>query len=264
MAFQPLSCGSCGASDVRRDAGRFLCSFCGGTVVPRLLPGTLCGEQEGAVCSHPAETVCTVCARPLCDRHNDPKTIHWHAPLHWRRLFPDWEERDGSDWARLNAPFQRFPVAEVEPFPWVAHGRENLYQAGLVEEEMLAEMRSLAREAAGDADEIACRFDSVCSACERELASRVEKKVWEFADRWRRVAFVERLAAFAAEGEQQLRYIEAFLKRPIAKVEDEGGGEEPVYPDLSVRSPRRDWDRCGAEVKSRLRLVQRLRSKVRA
>jgi predicted RNA-binding Zn-ribbon protein involved in translation (DUF1610 family) len=264
LAFQPLSCSSCGASDVQREAGRFLCSFCGATVIPRLLPGTLCGEQEGAVCSHPAETVCAVCARPLCDRHNDPKTIHWPAPLNWRRLLPDWDERDGADWAHINAPFQKFPVAGIEPFPWVPHARENLYQAGLVEEEMLAQMRSLVHEAAGDADEVACRFESICSACERELTGRVEKRVSEFSDRWRRVAFVERLAAFAAEGEQELRYIEAFLNRPIRKVDDEGAGEEPLYPDLSASSPRKDWDRCGWEVKARLGLVERLRSKVRA
>jgi hypothetical protein len=262
LAFQPLTCSSCGASDVRREEGRFACAFCGATVIPRLLPGTLCGEREGGVCSHRAESVCCVCARPLCDRHNDPKAIHWHAPLHWRRVVPEWDERDAADWDRLNRPFQKFPVAGVEAFDWVPHGRDNLYQAGLIEEEMLAAMRSLAGDAAGDADEVACRFESLCSECERELTARVEKKVSEFAERWRRVAFVERLAALTAEGEQQLRYIEAFLKRPIAKVEEPA--DEPLYPDLSASSPRKDWDRCGWEVKARLALLDRLRSRLRA
>jgi hypothetical protein len=262
LAFQALSCSSCGASDVRREAGRFVCSFCGATVIPRLLPGTLCGEREGGVCSHRAETVCAMCARPLCDRHNDPKAVHWRAPLHWRRLVPEWSDRDATDWARLNAPFQKFPVAEVEASDWVPHARNNLYQAGLIEEEILGAMRSLAGDAAGDADEVACRFESLCSACEREISGRVEKKVSEFSERWRRVAFVERLAALAAEGEEQLRYIEAFLKRPIGKVEE--AGEEPSYPDLSASSPRKDWDRCGWEVKARLALLDRLRAKLRA
>jgi hypothetical protein len=222
----------------------------------------MCGEREGGVCSHRAETVCAVCARPLCDRHNDPKAIHWHAPLSWRRLVPEWDERDAADWARLNAPFQKFPVAGVEPFAWVPHVRDNLYQAGVIEEGMLAQMRALARAAAGDADEVACRFDSVCSACERELTGRIEKEVSEFGERWRRVAFVDRLEAFAAEGEQQLRYIEAFLKRPIARVAD--AGDEPIYMDLAAGSPRKDWDRCGCEVKARLGLVERLCSKLRA
>ena len=130
-----LACPSCGGRDAVRQKGRFACSFCGARIVPRLEPGTLCGDDGGAgFCSDLAVGLCRYCARPLCDRHDAPKRYYWTEPLSWRALTPRWSAREGADWGRLNGPFQRFPIEGFEPFEWVPHDKPSLYAIGLLED----------------------------------------------------------------------------------------------------------------------------------
>ena len=86
----------------------------------------LCADAESAFCSHPAESLCRACSRPLCDRHNDPRRLYWHAALDWSVLCPDWKTADRTEWARVNAALPRFPAPGVEPdFEWRHFERES-------------------------------------------------------------------------------------------------------------------------------------------
>jgi hypothetical protein len=252
-----LSCPACGAKEVGKKAGRFACAFCGAAVVPRLMPGTLCAEDVGALCSKPAQTLCRSCARPLCDRHNDPKASYWHASLTWKQLCPKWTAREATEWERLCRPLQRFPLDGFSPFEWVPHDRRAQYELGVLEGEIHAAIQPLARAAGGDVDESACRFESLCGECEREVLGRIEEAVLRFAERYARLAFTERIAALRADAEQSVRYVECFLRRPISRKRID---DSRPWTGLGTDSSRADWDRCGQEFKARIEAIDRLRA----
>lgn len=256
MAFATLTCPACGAKEIIRREGHFSCAYCHAMVVPRLTAGTLCEDAAGArYCGKPAQTLCKACARPLCDRHNDPKAVYWHEPLHWRSLCRRWSPHDGSEWERLLQPFQRLPLEGFAPFPWTPHDRDAQYRLGLLEDEIFASVKAAAGAAGGDCDEQAARFESVCSECEAETSAAIAKAVSEFAQRYAALAYHGRLLALQAETDQGIRYAEAFLRRPIASrlLQQDG----PVS-GLRIDSPLEEWDRLGQELRARLLVIARL------
>jgi hypothetical protein len=256
VAFASLTCPACGAREIVRKDRRFACAYCKAMVVPRLQPGTLCEDAAGARhCGKPAQTLCKGCARPLCDRHNDPKAVYWHEPLHWKSLCPCWAPQEGAEWERLVRPFQRLPLEGFAPFQWTPHDRNAQYQLGLLEGEVFERVKAAARAAGGDCDEQAARFESLCSECESETAQAICKAAVEFAPRYTERAYRERLSALHAETEQGIRYVEAFLRRPILS--------RMLAPDgpvsgLGLDSPKQDWDRLGQELRQRLSVIVRL------
>ncbi len=264
MPFSGQPCPSCGGRELVRRQAAFACAFCGARVVPRLEPGTLCADAEGGICSHPAESLCRACSRPLCDRHNDPRRLYWHAALDWSVLCPGWKAADRTEWARLNAALPRFPAPDVEPpFEWHRHERKSRQAVGWLEHEMLEVVRPLARRWSGDATEIGCVFDGVCAECVREAESAVGEVVEAFVVRYRQVALRDRLGALRAECEQGLRYIETFLGRsPAATISDED--KLPPLDTLDSTSPRLDWDRWGIRLRKRLEAIDRFASRVAA
>lgn len=256
MAFATLTCPACGAKEIVRRNGRFSCAYCKAMVVPRLTPGTLCEDAAGAVhCGKPAQTLCKACARPLCDRHNDPKAIYWHEPLHWRSLCRCWAPQEGSEWERLLRPFQRLPLEGSALFPWTPHDRTAQYQMGLLEGEIFERVKDTARKAGGDCDEQAARFESLCSDCEKDTTAAISEAVSEFAKRYAATAYRQRLRALHAETEQGIRYVEAFLRRPILSRRLQQDG--PVS-GLGLDSPLQEWDRLGQELRQRLLVIVRL------
>jgi len=248
---------------VRREAA-FACAFCGARIVPRLEPGMLCADAEGGFCSHPAESLCRACSRPLCDRHNDPRRLYWHAALDWSVLCPDWKTADRTEWARLNAALPRFPAPGVEPpFEWRRHERESRQSVGLLEYQVLEAVRPLARRWNGDATEMGCVFDGVCAECVREAEAAVSAAVGGFIVRYRQVALRDRLAALRAESEQGIKYIESVLGRaPASTMRDEDS--LPPLDTLDAASPRLDWDRWGIRLRKRLDAIDRFASRVAA
>lgn len=256
MAFATLTCPACGAREVVRREGGFSCAYCKARVVPRLLPGTLCEDQGAALhCGKPAETLCRACARPLCDRHNDPKQLYWHEPLHWRNLCPGWSAQDGVGWERLQRPVQRLPVEGFEPFAWTPHDRNMQYEIGQLETEIFERAKPLAQAAGGDIDDQAVRFHSVCADCERETGAAIRAAVSEFALRYRERAYRERLRALRAETEQAVRYVEAFLRRRIAR---RPAPADAPFGGVDAGSPPQDWDHLGQELQRRLATIERL------
>jgi hypothetical protein len=260
-----LVCPSCGGREVRRRQDHFACAFCGSRVVPRLEPGTVCAEEVASgLCSKPAESLCRRCARPLCDRHNDPKRFYWHAELDWRHLCPGWRPEDAAAWARVTAPFQRFPASGVPPpFEWVEHERGARRALGVLEDEILAALRGPSAAAGGDAGETACVFDSVCGGCERQAETELRGVVAGFATRYARLAYRERATALRAEWRQALRYMEAVLGRALAKrLRD--AESLPALGPLAADSPRRDWDRWGLLLRERLDALEALDGRLAA
>jgi hypothetical protein len=248
---------------VRRLAA-FSCAFCGGRIVPRLEPGTLCADAEGGFCSHPAESLCRACSRPLCDRHNDPRRLYWHAALDWSVLCPDWKTADRTEWARVNAALPRFPAPGVEaPFEWQHFERESRQAVGFLEYEVLEAVRPLTRRWSGDTTEMGCVFDGVCAECVREAEVAVSEVVGAFVVRYRQVAVRDRLAALRAACEQGLKYIESFLGRaPASSIPDEDS--LPPLDTLDAESPRRDWDRWGLRLRNRLEAMDRFAPRLAA
>ena len=248
---------------MRRPAG-FACAFCGARVVPRLEPGTLCSSGESGFCAHPAESLCRACARPLCDRHNDPRRLYWHAGLDWTVLCPAWTGADRAEWARLNGPLPRIPAPDIEPsFEWHPHERGSRQAVGLLEHDVLDAVRPLARRWSGDATELGCLFDGVCPECVGEAEEAVNDVVGRFVVRYRQVALRERLAALRAECEQGLRYVEEVLGRSVAStIPDEDN--LPALDILDSTSPRRDWDRWGIRLRDRREAIDRFASRVAA
>jgi hypothetical protein len=232
--------------------------------VPRLEPGTLCTDDEGGFCSTPAESLCRACGRPLCDRHNDPRRVYWHARLDWRVLCPSWTAEDRAEWARLNAPLSGFPAPGVEPpFEWRRHERDSRQAVGFLEYSALEQVRPIVKKWAGDANENGCLFDGVCGECVTEAEEAVSEAVESFAVQYRQVALRERLAALRAEYEQALRYVESVLGRaPLASIK----GEEklPSLDGLDSDSPRRDWDRWGIRLREQLEAIDRFAPRVGA
>jgi hypothetical protein len=232
--------------------------------VPRLEPGTLCASGVSGFCAHPAESLCHACARPLCDRHNDPRRLYWHAGLDWTALCPAWTGADRAEWARLNRALPRLPPPDIEPAPeWRRYEKESRQAVGELEYEVLEAVRPLARRWFGDATEVGCLFDGVCAECVSEAEEAVREAVGAFVVRYRQVAIRGRLAALRAECEQGLRYIEDFLGRPVANaVPDEES--MPALDGLDATSPRVDWDRCGIRLRDRLAAIDRFASRVAA
>jgi hypothetical protein len=246
---------------VRREAA-FACAFCGVRVVPRLEPGTLCASGQGGFCAQPAESLCKACGRPLCDRHNDPRRLYWHAGLDWSVLCPGWTGAERSEWARVNAALPRFPAPDVEPgFAWRFLEKESRQAIGELEFTVLETIRPLVRRWSGDATEMGCVFDGVCAECVTEAEGAVSEAVEAFVVEYRRVAVRDRLAALRGECEQGLRYIQDVLGRaPARSIADED--RLPVLDTLDSASPRRDWDRWGIRLRERIEAIDRFASKV--
>jgi hypothetical protein len=254
MASLSLACPACGGRDARRRDGQYCCAFCGAVVAPQLLAGALCSDSRGTShCGQPAQTLCRACARPLCDRHNDPKAVYWHEPLHWRRLCSAWTQQDGTEWDRLNEPGPRLPVEGFEPFPWVSHDRDSQYQIGLIEAEILAAVRDTVSPFGGDVDDTAARFESLCGRCEAEVAAGISARLAAFEESYREVAYAARARSLRTEAEQGLRYVLAFLRRPIART-----AANPPGSSLHLDTPRREWDAFGAELSLRIETLERL------
>jgi hypothetical protein len=255
LGFSTLTCPACGANETVRRAGRFACAYCNAAVLPRLLTGTLCEDRGPArVCGKAAESLCRSCARPLCDRHNDPKSYYWHQPLHWRRLC-GWSEHDGAAWDRLQRPFQRLPVEGFAPFPWTPHERNAEYELGALEGEMLERAKAIVQPVGGDIDDEAVRYESLCSSCESETAAALERTLDEFRGRYLALAYRMRLRAMRDETEQGVRYVEAFLRRPISR--RLALTDDPVS-GLGIDNPTPDWERLGLELKERLDTIRHL------
>jgi hypothetical protein len=218
----------------------------------------------GGFCAHPAESLCRACARPLCDRHNDPRRLYWQAGLDWTVLCPAWTGADRAEWARLSRALPRLPAPDVEPpFEWQLHEKESRQAVGLLEYEVLEVVRPLARRWSGDATEMGCLFDGVCAECVGEAEEAVSEAVAAFSVRYRQVALRDRLAALRAECEQGLRYIEAFLGRSVAEaVPDESS--MPVLDVLDSTSARVDWDRWGIRLRDRMAAIDRFAPRVAA
>lgn len=262
MPFNGQPCPSCGARELVRRAAAFACAFCGTRVVPRLEPGTLCASGEGGFCAQPAESLCRACSTPLCDRHNDPRRLYWHAGLDWSVLCPDWNGTDRSEWARLNAALPRLPAPDIEPgFEWRRLERESRQAIGTLEFMLLEAIRPLAQRWAGDATEMGCVFDGVCAECVSEAEEAVSEEVETYVVEYRQVAVRDRLAALRGECEQGLRYISEVLGRaPAESLPDEE--ELPRLDTLDASSPRRDWDRWGIRLRERLEAIDRFASRV--
>ena len=248
---------------VRRQAA-FACAFCGARIVPRLEPGMLCADAESGFCSHPAESLCRACSRPLCDRHNDPRRLYWHAALDWSVLCPDWKAADRTEWARINAALPHFPAPGVEPaFEWQDLDRESRKAVGFVEYEALEAVRPVAQKWNADTTEMGCVFDGVCAECVGEAEVAVSKAMGPFVRRYRQIALRDRLSAIRSTCEQGLKYIESFLGRAPAK-EIADADSLPTLDTLDSESPRRDWDRWGIRLRNRLETIDRFAPRVAA
>ena len=253
MSDSALRCESCGASEIRWTEGRLACTYCGATFTPRLVPGTLCGDLDGG-CLQPAQTVCRGCGRPLCDRHNDPKLHYWNASLMLEALLPQWGADEARAWAQLVQPFQKFPVPGVEGMAWQGCERENLQEIGELEERVVAAVEPLVHACGGDIAEYACQFESLCGACERRVLAQITTAVSAFAAEYRVSAYENRLEAIEADLKQALAGVQAFLGRDVPAA-PEGLGDEAQFTSLTVDSDPAEWDRCGWEIRRRLRLV---------
>ncbi len=257
MTSSGLACASCGGRGLTRRGGRLVCSFCGSVVAHRLLPGTLCQEDRGSwTCSLPARTLCRGCSRPLCDLHDDPKSLHWGGPLLWYHLFPGWTSAVAIAWSHLQEPMQKLPVDGVPaPFEWVAHERQSSYAVGRLEDEIRAGLRPVIARAGGDISELSCRFESLCSECEQQMLHGIEAYVAGQAARYREIAYRARLSALEAELRQRLKYVESHLGRRLKTA-----AEVAVLAEVDGRSPDCDWDQLGWEIVRRLQEVDHVRA----
>jgi len=246
---------------VRKEAA-LVCAFCGARVVHRLEPGTLCASTRGGFCAEPAESLCRACGQPLCDRHNDPCRVYWHAGLDWGVLCPGWSGADRSEWARLNAALPRLPAPDIEPsFDWRRFEKDSRQAIGMLEFTVLDSIRPVAGRWSGDSTEMGCVFDGVCPECVAEAEAALSEVVGGYVAQYRQIALRDRLAALRAECEQGLRYITDVLGRAPA----ESIPEEDTLPPLDTldgSSPRRDWDRWGIRLKERLGAIDRFAARV--
>ena len=253
------SCPKCGATQARREAKGFVCSFCGATLRPRLTPGDRCADaKDRGVCGASAESLCRTCAVPLCRRHSTRRPLYWRGPLDAARLFPAWAARDASDWSSLSNPMQRFPLDDFTPFPWAEHLRKSDYAVGRIEDQIREGLRGVVGTADAEVIDDAVWIESICRGCESVLGRQIDKKVMTAAPRYVRVAFVDRLAALRTDLEQTVRYVEAFLGRPISRRKTKAG-----FSSVGVRSSRSDWDACGQEAQARLATSDRLQRLLR-
>jgi hypothetical protein len=239
-----------------------VCAYCGAAITPRLPPDAVCGDRgSGGPCAALAQSLCRGCARPLCDRHNDPKYVYWSDALSARRLMPHWTRQDERDWAHVTAPLPRLPVAGFEPFEWRHHHRQSQYETGELEAEILGHVRGIAATVDGDANESGCRFASLCQDCEAKVEAELDAAVGAYTGRYGALAFANRLDALEADLCQAQRYVEAFLGRPLAASEAEPDGS---LPELAADGPSEDWERCAAELLARLAAAARLARRLKA
>jgi hypothetical protein len=261
-AFSP-ACPSCGGKGAVRREGRFFCSFCGSLIERRLVPGTLCEEDRGAAaCGQLARSLCRGCSRPLCDTHDDPKSLYWGAPLGWERLFARWSAATAIAWSRAQAPLQHFPLADVPPdFPWVNHEQESSYAVGGIEDEIRSDLQALAQTWGAEVGELACTVDSVCAACAEDMSRRLEERVDAHAERYRQVAYLDRMDALEGELRQRLRYVEAHLRRAVhARPPSAAAPSDDAEIEVGAGSLPVDWDRCGWSLQERLRDLEQVRA----
>ncbi len=237
-----------------------MCAWCGQPVTPRLEAGTVCGdEHQGRPCRALAESLCAGCGRPLCTVHNDPERWHWHEPLSWRALCPEWSERDAAAWHRVQQPLPSLPLADFEPFAWVRHDRAAQYAVGQLEEEIAAVLKPRARAAGGDCGADVVVFEHLCTGCEADLLDDLRRKVAAFAGRYRQVAFVDRVGAVERDLGQALRYALAWLGERAPRPAEPARGALPL---LGADSPREDWETWVATLRERLVDVERLRARL--
>lgn len=254
-----LQCASCAGRGVRREGGRFACSWCGQPVLPRLEPGTICGdEQDGRPCRALAESLCAGCALPLCTVHNDPERFHWHEPLSWRVLCPGWSDADAAAWHRVQMPLPSLPLADFEPFPWVRHDREAVYALGQLEDEIAAALRPRVKSVGGDLDSEVAVFEHVCTRCEATTITALKQGAAGFAPRFRQAAFVDRIEAVASDLAQALRYALAWLPAEPRPATPARG----ALPLLDEHSPREDWEVWVASLRERLAELEGLRRRL--
>jgi hypothetical protein len=169
-----------------------------------------------------------------------------------------WTREIAIAWARLQSPMQSFPVAGAAPAAeWVPHLKQSSYAVGVLESEIRATLEPLVARAGGGVNDLACTFECLCAECEQDLVHRVEEQVAGFAERYRRVAYRERLAALEAELRQRLRYIETQLGRGIR---GPGAESDDSVAEVDAQSPALEWDRAGWEVVRRLQDVDRVRA----
>lgn len=249
------SCPSCGASEVLWRDQRYACTYCGATVVPRLLPGTLCAEPRG--CRELAQSLCRRCARPLCDRHNDPQRVYWQSELQLERLVPGWTADDTRAWFELTRPLPRLAGQAERPCEQAA-----LRQQGDLEATVVEALRPLVLAAGGDLREEACRFESLCSACLAFVEQAISAALQPWGVAWRATAFAERLEALEADLRSARTHVAARLEQPLPPPPAEALAE-PWFAALDDASAPEEWQRCGWELERRLRLVERLLPRLR-
>lgn len=263
MSEYALTCSSCGGSGVVRQGSEFHCQYCGATVIPRLLPGTICADIDppDRPCGQRAETLCHGCARPLCHWHGDPKRTYWMEPFDPRCLRLNWAAEDLAAWIRLNQPFHRFPLSGFEPFEWVGHLKMSDYAVGQLELSLAGRVKPLVESYGGDLFESQCRFGSLCATCEAEALQAIRKVVEGRRKIYRRVAYEARLNALLADARQALNYVEAFLHYPV-KGPLPGSGKRPSSLALDLTSPAEEWEHRGLEAKERVSILEALKSKL--
>lgn len=245
---------------MKRKDRHFTCEFCGATVVPRLEPGTLCGEPwMGGPCTLPAQSLCRGCARPLCDRHNDPKRHGWMEPFDPRCLRLHWSADDLATWLRLNEPYHRFPLEGFAPFEWVPHQRSSEYAVGQLELALAQKLQPVVEAYGGELRESRCTFESLCTECERDVLKTVRGIVEGRRKTYRRVAYQVRAEALLADARQVLAYVEAFLRYPVPEAMETEG---PVPAALSLDAPAEAWERKGREAKARIAALERLKARL--
>ena len=261
MAMHTLTCPSCGASGVERRGQEFACTYCGSAVVPRLLPGTICGDSPGGVpCTLLAEALCRGCGRPLCDWHSAPKRFGWMEPYDPRCLNLNWSAEDLTLWVQVNQTFHHLPLDGFEPFEWIRHGQMSEYAVGQLESILSQRLKPLIASYGGDLRESFCSFEKLCCTCEGEVLQKIRQVVESKRKTYRRVAYQVRLEALLAEARQVLSYVEAFLHYPVPEAVEP---EEPGPISLTLDTPAEAWERKGREARGRIAALERLKSHFR-
>lgn len=260
MALHAMTCPSCGGTGAERRGQGFVCTFCGSAVVPRLLPGTICGDTSGDVpCTLLAEALCRACARPLCDWHSAPKRFAWMEPYDPRCLNLNWNPEDLTLWVNVNQTFHHLPLEGFEPFDWVRHHQMSEYAVGQLESALSRRLTPLVSSVGGNIRESSCTFENLCGSCETEILGEIRRVVESKRKIYRRVAYQVRLEALLAEARQVLAYVEAFLHYPVPEA---AGPEEPGPVSLALDGPAEAWERKGREAKERIANLERLKSRL--
>lgn len=262
MALHALTCPSCGGTGAERKGQGFVCTFCGSAVVPRLLPGTICGDSSGDVpCTLLAEALCRACARPLCDWHSAPKRIAWMEPYDPRCLNLNWSPEELTLWVTVNQTFHHLPLEGFEPFEWIRHSQMSEYAVGQLELALSQRLRPLIASYGGNLQESFCAFESLCGTCESDVLQKIRQVVESKRKTYRRLAYQVRLQALLADARQALAYIEAFLRYPAPPAPG-GLPEEPGPVSLGLEDPAEAWERKGREARERIATLEFLKVKI--